>query len=408
MSPSDPPIRISEPSVSRYAFATHCCACRPPPRSCSIAGSATLTTVPSMVAIPEPRIAATSVIRCVPSCSAPLMAKEATPCLRDRCTPKVVSARAALENRQRASASILPPSVNFLPTWCSVPRRPRGNRRAVRRSGRSRMTMIQRTFATAAEVVPSAYPVRHEEPDDDPGRDCGDREEHARSLIRARLARSAADGSPYSQSMCGVCGVVMTQSRCVEEATLRAMCRTISHRGPDDEGVFLDGSVGLGIRRLSIIDPDGRTTSRFETKTGPSCSSSTARSTTSRSCARSSQACGHDSRLAPTRRWSSTATRSAATTSSADCAGCLRSRSGTRAAKSCSWPCDRFGIKPLYWANVRQGLVFGSELSSASRVRPCLARSRPAVARRIPRTGVRACRREASSPASANCALQRI
>ena len=44
---------------------THCCAWRPPPRSRSIAGSATLTTVPSMVAIPEPRIAATSVVCCL-------------------------------------------------------------------------------------------------------------------------------------------------------------------------------------------------------------------------------------------------------------------------------------------------------------------------------------------------------
>ena len=32
------------------------------------------------------------------------------------------------------------------------------------------------------------------------------------------------------------------------------MARTLSHRGPDDEGVYLDGRVGLGHRRLSIID----------------------------------------------------------------------------------------------------------------------------------------------------------
>lgn len=35
------------------------------------------------------------------------------------------------------------------------------------------------------------------------------------------------------------------------------MCHAIAHRGPDDEGVFVDGAVGLGIRRLSIIDPAG-------------------------------------------------------------------------------------------------------------------------------------------------------
>ncbi len=32
------------------------------------------------------------------------------------------------------------------------------------------------------------------------------------------------------------------------------MCAVIEHRGPDDEGVYLDGEAALGLRRLSIID----------------------------------------------------------------------------------------------------------------------------------------------------------
>ena len=32
------------------------------------------------------------------------------------------------------------------------------------------------------------------------------------------------------------------------------MCNTLAHRGPDDEGFFVDGGVGLGMRRLSVID----------------------------------------------------------------------------------------------------------------------------------------------------------
>jgi len=35
------------------------------------------------------------------------------------------------------------------------------------------------------------------------------------------------------------------------------MCDAIVHRGPDDEGVFVQGAVGLGMRRLSIIDVGG-------------------------------------------------------------------------------------------------------------------------------------------------------
>ena len=40
----------------------------------------------------------------------------------------------------------------------------------------------------------------------------------------------------------------------VDKALLQAMCDRIVHRGPDDEGQFIEGNVGIGMRRLSIID----------------------------------------------------------------------------------------------------------------------------------------------------------
>jgi hypothetical protein len=60
---SEPPIRISDDSVSRYASTIHCCSASPASRSLRIAGSATLTTVLSMKTIAEPRMHATSVSR---------------------------------------------------------------------------------------------------------------------------------------------------------------------------------------------------------------------------------------------------------------------------------------------------------------------------------------------------------
>jgi asparagine synthetase B (glutamine-hydrolysing) len=42
--------------------------------------------------------------------------------------------------------------------------------------------------------------------------------------------------------------------RPVDQKTLEAMTVQMAHRGPDDAGLFLDGCVGLGHRRLSIID----------------------------------------------------------------------------------------------------------------------------------------------------------
>src|SRR5499427_890623 len=43
----------------------------------------------------------------------------------------------------------------------------------------------------------------------------------------------------------------------VDAVTVHRMCQTIVHRGPDDEGVYVRGPVGLGMRRLSIIDLSG-------------------------------------------------------------------------------------------------------------------------------------------------------
>lgn len=55
--------------------------------------------------------------------------------------------------------------------------------------------------------------------------------------------------------MCGICGKVnFDRERPVLPALVRTMADTIAHRGPDDEGYFFSGPVGLGFRRLSIID----------------------------------------------------------------------------------------------------------------------------------------------------------
>ena len=55
--------------------------------------------------------------------------------------------------------------------------------------------------------------------------------------------------------MCGICGKVnFDVQRSVAPEVLKGMADAIIHRGPDDEGYYLSGPVGLGFRRLSIID----------------------------------------------------------------------------------------------------------------------------------------------------------
>ena len=58
--------------------------------------------------------------------------------------------------------------------------------------------------------------------------------------------------------MCGICGIFETHSDAiVQRSTLKAMADTLSHRGPDDEGFYACGGIGLAHRRLSIIDVEG-------------------------------------------------------------------------------------------------------------------------------------------------------
>ena len=56
--------------------------------------------------------------------------------------------------------------------------------------------------------------------------------------------------------MCGIAGIVSLEGQPVLEQELRNMCSAIAHRGPDDEGFYFQTGVGLGMRRLSIIDLD--------------------------------------------------------------------------------------------------------------------------------------------------------
>jgi asparagine synthase (glutamine-hydrolysing) len=58
--------------------------------------------------------------------------------------------------------------------------------------------------------------------------------------------------------MCGICGQLnFAENQPVDPTTIRRMTATMVHRGPDDEGDFISGPLGLGVRRLSIIDLAG-------------------------------------------------------------------------------------------------------------------------------------------------------
>jgi asparagine synthase (glutamine-hydrolysing) len=58
--------------------------------------------------------------------------------------------------------------------------------------------------------------------------------------------------------MCGIAGIVRLGSdEVIDEARLKRMRDTLRHRGPDGEGLRIDGPVGLAHRRLAIVDVAG-------------------------------------------------------------------------------------------------------------------------------------------------------
>ncbi len=57
-----------------------------------------------------------------------------------------------------------------------------------------------------------------------------------------------------TQRMCGIVGIVRFDGRPVLASEIQAMMNSIVHRGPDDGGLFVEGGVGIGMRRLSIVD----------------------------------------------------------------------------------------------------------------------------------------------------------
>lgn len=163
--------------------------------------------------------------------------------------------------------------------------------------------------------------------------------------------------------MCGICGVVLAdRSRGVSATTLGAMCAAIEHRGPDDEGMFLEGSVGLGARRLSIIDlPGGHQPISNEDGTI--------------TVAYNGEIYNYRELMEDLRARGHTFTTSADTEVLVHGyeefgAGLLQRLRGMFAfaiwdsrREQLFAAVDRFGIKPFYWAHGTNGLVFGSELS---------------------------------------------
>ncbi len=164
--------------------------------------------------------------------------------------------------------------------------------------------------------------------------------------------------------MCGFVAIVSTSGQPVEEVVLSRAIARLAHRGPDGTGMLLEGSIGLGFRRLSIFDltdagrqpmesPDGRHVIVFN---GAIYNFIELRSEL--------QALGHPFRstsdtevlLAAWRQWGP---------------DCLHRLNGMwaflvldRRERRIFGARDRFGVKPLFWRRDSAGLMFASEIKA--------------------------------------------
>ena len=124
---------------------------------------------------------------------------------------------------------------------------------------------------------------------------------------------------------------------------LESMCRVITHRGPDDQGVMLKPGVALGMRRLVDHRSRRAVTNQFRTKTTPSPSSSTARSTTTANCKMICSRAVTRSEPIQIPKRSFMLMKSLERPASSTCAACLPLRFGTTAKQTFFIARDRVG-----------------------------------------------------------------
>lgn len=164
--------------------------------------------------------------------------------------------------------------------------------------------------------------------------------------------------------MCGIAGVLDRSGGPVPLDVLRRMSDAIVHRGPDDEGHFVDGPVGLANRRLAIIDTSPAGHMPMASNNGSLVITYNGEVYNFRELRTELERHGHRFRshtdtevvLAAYEQWG---------------AACVERFNGMfglaiwdRDRRELFFARDRFGVKPLYYAEAGPLLIFGSEIKA--------------------------------------------
>lgn len=169
--------------------------------------------------------------------------------------------------------------------------------------------------------------------------------------------------------MCGIAGFFETGFLSPEEsrADLRRMAAALAHRGPDDEGIWLDAAAGVGLahRRLSILDLSPLGHQPMVSASGRSTLSFNGEIYNHAELRAALERCGHAFRgssdtevlLAACEEWGVRAAL-------ARCRGMFALALWSAPARTLYLARDRFGEKPLYCAVLGSRSLFGSELKA--------------------------------------------
>lgn len=163
--------------------------------------------------------------------------------------------------------------------------------------------------------------------------------------------------------MCGIAGWYRRDGQVVPAQVIRSQCAAIVHRGPDDEGVLTDGDLGMGMRRLSIIDLAGGH-QPIQTRDGRLAIVFNGEIYNHRDLRRELDAAGHsfstqsdtETILLAFREWGDAAWPRLE--------GMFAVAIWDRHTRTLTLARDPIGIKPLYLTGQNGGLAFASELGA--------------------------------------------
>jgi asparagine synthase (glutamine-hydrolysing) len=164
--------------------------------------------------------------------------------------------------------------------------------------------------------------------------------------------------------MCGIAGVLNRSGEPVSPELLKRMGDVIAHRGPDGEGQFADGPVGLANRRLAIIDPTPAGAMPMATEDGSLVMTYNGEVYNFRELRRELESLGHGFR-------SDTDTEVVLQAYAAWGPAAVERFNGMfalaiwdRRTRELFLARDRYGIKPLYYTDLGSAIAFGSEIKS--------------------------------------------